>query len=345
MWCGTESPSPHPRREKSIASRTYQKRNLNRTEVDTVVDSTCPDCGSSESIYENGELVCTKCGLVLSDHRIDTGPEWRAFTADERDARARTGAPTSVAIHDKGLSTMIDWRDHDSTGKRFTASQRAQIYRLRKWQRRTRVHSSLERNLAQAMTELDRLASQMGLTKTIKENAASLYRKLILGRYVKSRSIDAMVGAAVYAACRLLEAPRSLEEIADHSRVAKKKLGASYRLLVTKLGIRMPVSEPANYIPRLVSDLGLPGEVQLKALEIIEQAKAKRGLVTGRDPRGLAAAALYMACQETKEKRVQRVIAKAAGTTEVTLRNRYRGLKEALDDMEVEPEDLVLQVV
>jgi transcription initiation factor TFIIB len=330
MWCGTKSPSPYPRREKRIASRTYQKRNLNRTEVDTVTDSTCPDCGSAESIYENGELVCTQCGLVLTDHRIDTGPEWRAFTADERNARARTGAPSSLAIHDKGLSTMIDWRDHDSTGKRFTASQRAQIYRLRKWQRRTRVHSSLERNLAQAMTELDRLASQMGLTKTIKENAASLYRKLILGRYVKSRSIDAMVGAAVYAACRLLEAPRSLEEIAEHSRVTKKKLGASYRLLVTKLGIRMPVSEPANYIPRLVSDLGLPGEVQQKALEIIEQAKASRGLVTGRDPRGLASAAIYIASILTNNRVTQRQIAQASGVTEVTIRNRYKELVSRL---------------
>ncbi|UCH05950.1 MAG: transcription initiation factor IIB [Candidatus Thorarchaeota archaeon] len=330
MWCGTESPSPDPRREKRIASRTYQKKNLNRTEVDTVADSTCPDCGSTESIYENGELVCTQCGLVLTDHRIDTGPEWRACTADEKNARARTGAPTSLAIHDKGLSTMIDWRDHDSTGKRFTASQRAQIYRLRKWQRRTRVHSSLERNLAQAMTELDRLSSQMGLTKTIKENAASLYRRLILGRYVKSRSIDAMVGAAVYAACRLLESPRSLEEIADHSRVGKKKLGASYRLLVTKLGIRMPVSEPANYVPRLVSDLGLPAEVQLKALEIIERAKASRGLVTGRDPRGLAAAAIYIASILTNNRVTQRQIAQASGVTEVTIRNRYKELVSRL---------------
>ncbi|MFW9800781.1 MAG: transcription initiation factor IIB, partial [Candidatus Thorarchaeota archaeon] len=261
----------------------------------------------------------------------DTGPEWRAFTSEERDARARTGAPSSVAIHDKGLSTMIDWRDRDATGTRFTASQRAQIYRLRKWQRRTRVHSSLERNLAQAMTELDRLASQMGLTKTLKESAASLYRKLIVGRYVRSRSIDAMVGAAVYAACRLMESPRSLEEIAQHSRVTKKKLGASYRLLVTKLGIRMPIMKPDNYVPRLVADLGLPGEVQKVALEILEKAKATRGLVTGRDPRGLASAAIYIASILTDNRVTQRQIAVAAGVTEVTIRNRYKELVSKLE--------------
>ncbi|MHA1925422.1 MAG: transcription initiation factor IIB [Candidatus Thorarchaeota archaeon] len=319
------------RREKKIASRTTQRKNLNNAKVESIVDSACPDCGSKETLWENGETVCTQCGLVLSDHRIDTGPEWRAFTAQEKDSRARTGAPASVAIHDKGLSTMIDWRDHDSSGRRFTASQRAQIYRLRKWQRRTRVHSSLERNLAQAMTELDRLASQMGLTRNIKELAATLYRKLILGRYVKSRSIDAMVGAAIYAACRIRKSPRSLDEISEYSRVHKKKMGASYRLLVTKLGLRMPVSEPANYVPRFISDLGLPGEVQSKALEILEQAKAAGGLVTGRDPRGLASAAIYIASILTDNRVTQRQIALAANVTEVTIRNRYKELVSRLE--------------
>lgn len=166
---------------------------------------TCPECGSHDIVQdtEKGEKICTGCGLVISDHRIDTGPEWRAFTSDEKDARSRTGAPTNYAIHDKGLSTMIDWRDHDSQGRRFSAKRRSEIYRMRKWQIRTRVHSSVDRNLAQAMTELDRLASQLGLSKSIKELAALLYRKLIVRRLARSRSIDAMVGAAIYAACRL----------------------------------------------------------------------------------------------------------------------------------------------
>ena len=94
----------------------------------------CPECGAVEVVRDNekGEVICAKCGLVLSDHRIDTGPEWRAFTSDERDSRSRTGAPASFGMHDKGLSTMIDWRDRDGKGGAFSAKQRAQIYRLRK---------------------------------------------------------------------------------------------------------------------------------------------------------------------------------------------------------------------
>jgi len=294
---------------------------------------TCSECGGTDIVQdlEKGERICAACGLVISDHRIDTGPEWRAFTADEKDARSRTGAPTNYAIHDKGLSTMIDWRDHDSQGKRFTAKKRSEIYRLRKWQIRTRVHSSVDRNLAQAMSELDRLSSQLGLTRSIKELAALLYRKLIIRRLARSRSIDAMVGASIYAACRLRSAPRSLEEISRHSRVSKKKIGQHYRLLVEKLGLRMPVSEPANYVPRFITQLGLPGKVQRRVLEILEDAKKQRSLITGRDPRGLAAAAIYIASILEDSRVTQRDIAMAAGVTEVTVRNRYKELVKRLN--------------
>ncbi len=311
-----------------MSSRSDKKQNKAK---DT--GFTCPECGSKEVVQdlEKGERICSSCGLVVSEHRIDHDPEWRAFTADEKDARSRAGAPTNYAIHDKGLSTMIDWRDHDSQGKRFSAKKRSEIYRLRKWQIRTRVHSSVDRNLAQAMSELDRLSSQLGLTKSIKELAALLYRKLIIRRLARSRSIDAMVGASIYAACRLRKAPRSLEEIARHSRVNRKKIGQHYRLLVEKLQIRMPISDPANYVPRFITELGLPGIVQQKVIEILEMAKTNRTLITGRDPRGLAAAAIYIASILTDHRVTQRDIAMAAGVTEVTVRNRYKELVQKLN--------------
>ncbi len=318
---------------KSVREKKTERVGVRRENVPDM-GFTCPECGGHELVQniEKGERTCASCGLVVSDHRIDTGPEWRAFTSDERDARSRAGAPTNMSIHDKGLSTTIDWRDYDSTGRRFTAKKRSEIYRLRKWQIRTRVHSSVDRNLAQAMAELDRLASQLGLAKSIKELAAMMYRKLVVKRLAKSRSIDAMVGAAVYAACRQRETPRSLEEIAHHSRVSKKKIGQHYRLLVEKLKIRMPISDPTNYVPRFIAQLRL-NEVegfQQKVFEILEEAKNKRTLVTGRDPRGLAAAAIYIASILLNHRVTQRDIAAAAGVTEVTVRNRYKELVQKL---------------
>ena len=314
-----------------MATSKVDETSREETIVETPV-FTCPECGGTEVVRDNekGEVICTTCGLVLSDHRIDTGPEWRAFTSDERDERARTGAPASFALHDKGLSTMIDWRDRDSKGAAFSAKQRAQIYRLRKWQIRTRVHSSLDRNLAQAMTEIDRLSSQLGLSQGLREHAARMYRKLIAGRLWRSRSIDATAAAAVYAACRHRGSPRSIEEIAEHSRESKKKISAHYRMLVTKLKIRMPISSPENYVPRFISDLGLPSEVQKTTMEILKAARKVRGLVTGRDPRGLAAAAIYIASIISDCRVTQRDISRVSGVTEVTIRNRYKELVSKL---------------
>jgi len=316
-----------------MSTNTLDEGRRNGIGIETAPKTSCPECGSVEVIRDNekGEVICAGCGLVLSDHRIDTGPEWRAFTSTERDSRSRTGAPASYAMHDKGLSTMIDWRDRDGKGASFSAAQRAQIFRLRKWQIRTRVHSSLDRNLAQAMTEIDRLSSQLGLSPALKEHAARMYRKLIAGRLWRSRSIDATAAAAVYAACRHRGSPRSVEEIAEHSREDKKKISAHYRMLVTKLKIRMPISSPEMYVPRFISELGLPREVQRTTMEILTRAKEVRGLVTGRDPRGLAAAAIYVAAIMNDCRVTQRDISAVSGVTEVTIRNRYKELVSKLE--------------
>jgi transcription initiation factor TFIIB len=180
------------------------------------------------------------------------------------------------------------------------------------------------------MTEMDRLSSQLGLSAGIRELSAMLYRKLIVGKRVKIRSIDATVAASIYAACRLRESPRSLAEIARFSPVSKKKIGAHYRTLAMKLKLRMPIPGPENYISRFITDLGLPGEVQRISIELIERAKEIHNLVSGRDPRGLAAAAIYIASIMTDERVTQRAIARTAGVTEVTIRNRYKELVSKL---------------
>jgi transcription initiation factor TFIIB len=134
----------------------------------------CPECNSGHLVrdYERGELICEECGLVIDDQFIDLGPEWRAFDVEQGEKRARTGAPMTYTIHDKGLSTEISWKNKDSYGKSIPTRNRAQLYRLRKWQRRIRVSNATERNLAFALSELDRMASAMGLPRNVRETAA-----------------------------------------------------------------------------------------------------------------------------------------------------------------------------
>lgn len=310
---------------------TKSKESPSETQVEC-----CSECGSSAVVEDvsRGERVCGGCGLVLSDHRIDTGAEWRAFSSEESDARSRVGAPIRYSVHDKGLSTVIDWRDRDTAGKKLSPTRRSEIYRLRKWQIRSRVHSSMDRNLAQAMSELERLSSQLGIPAPIRERAALLYRKSIQKKLVRGRSIEAMVAATLYAACRMQQKPRPLDEVADSSRVDRKKLGQCYRLLTRSLSIKIPLSNPVDYISRFASQLSLSSPVQLRTVEILQQSR-ELGLTIGRDPLGLAAAAIYVASIMLDERRTQREIAEVARVTEVTVRNRYKEIvrKLGIDSM------------
>jgi transcription initiation factor TFIIB len=292
----------------------------------------CPGCGGTKLVrdYERAELVCASCGLVIYDKIMDVGPEWRAFDQEQRDKRGRVGAPMTYTIHDKGLSTMIDWRDRDSHGKDLTPKRRAQIYRLRKWQRRIRVSDATERNLAFALSELDRMASHLGLPRNVRETAAVIYRRAVEERLIRGRSIEGVAAAALYAACRECKVPRTLDEIAEVSRVGKKEIGRSYRFITRELLMHLRPTSPIDYVPRFGSELGLSGEVQSKAIELLKEA-SKKGLTSGRGPTGVAAAAIYIASVLCGERRTQRDVAEVARVTEVTVRNRYKELCEKLN--------------
>src|ERR671936_2948699 len=292
----------------------------------------CPECNSGHLAfdYERGELICEECGLVLNDQMIDQGPEWRAFDVEQGEKRARTGAPMTMLIHDKGLSTMIGWKNKDSYGKSIPTRNRAQLYRLRKWQRRIRVSNATERNLAFALSELDRMASGMGLPRNVRETAAMIYRRAVTKNLIRGRSIEGVAAAALYAACRQCNVPRTLDEIADASRVSRKEIGRTYRFIARELKLKLMPTSPIDYIPRFCSELKLSGEIQAKTADILKQA-ADRELTSGRGPTGIAAAAIYIACILAGERRTQREVAEVAGVTEVTIRNRYKELAEKLD--------------
>ena len=292
----------------------------------------CPECGSTHLSrdHSRAELVCKNCGLVIDEDLIDYGPEWRAFDSDQREKRARTGAPMTYTIHDKGLSTMIGWKNRDSYGKSIPTRNRAQLYRLRKWQRRIRISNSTERNLATALSALDRMASGMGLPRTVRETAAMIYRKAVLKKLIRGRSIEGVSAAALYAACRQCNVPRTLDEISNASSMSRKDIGRTYRYITRELGLKLMPTSPQDYISRFCSELKLSADVQAKTLDILQEV-TRQELTSGRGPTGIAAASLYIASVLCGERRTQREVAETAGVTEVTIRNRYKELAEKLD--------------
>jgi transcription initiation factor TFIIB len=292
----------------------------------------CPECTSKNLVhdYDSGETICGDCGLVLYEQMLDKGPEWRAFTLQEKASRSRVGLPTSYSIHDKGLSTTISQVDRDAYGRKLPLSTRLQMWRLRKWQIRSRVHSSIDRNLAQAMSELDRLSGKVSISPSIKERAALIYRKSLDKGLVRGRSISAIAAASLYAACRKSGAPRTLREIAEASLVSKKDVSRCYRLLLQELDFQMPISDALTYVSKIAQTCGISGRTQGAAIAILAEAKRKR-FSAGKDPMGMASAALYIACLMHNEKITQKDIADASGVTEVTVRNRYKALKRQLN--------------
>jgi transcription initiation factor TFIIB len=292
----------------------------------------CPECLSKNLVhdYDSGETICGDCGLVLYNQTLDKGPEWRAFTLQEKASRSRVGAPASYSIHDKGLSTTISQIDRDAFGRKLPISTRLQMWRLRKWQIRSRVHSSFDRNLAQAMTELDRLSSVVHIPSSIKEKAAVIYRRALDKGLVRGRSINSIIAASIYASCRGSGTPRTLRDISEASLVNRKDVARCYRLLLKELEFHMPIADPLTYISKIAEKNGISGKSQGVAIAILREGRRKR-FVAGKDPMGLAAASLYIACLQNNEKITQKDIAEAAGVTEVTVRNRYKSLKKQLN--------------
>ncbi|HUS77975.1 MAG TPA: TFIIB-type zinc ribbon-containing protein [Patescibacteria group bacterium] len=295
----------------------------------------CSNCGSSNIIrdLEAGEEICGDCGLVLREAILDERPEWRAFNEAERKSRQRVGIASSLTMFDKGLSTSFNGL-RDGRGKQLDLETIDRMNRLRRYDNRSKLDDTHARNLSIAMAELDRVIATLHLPDTIRKQAALTYRKALKQDLIRGRSIDAFVVASIYAACRAHRVPRSLKSIAKASTREYSEVSRTYRLLIRELDLRMPVDDPMKFVSGIASKLKLKRQAEQHAVEILREAKRRQGL-SGKDPQGVAAAALYMACQTVKEKRIQKEVAAAAGTTEVTLRNRLKGLMEILGDSEI----------
>ncbi|MEM0001279.1 MAG: transcription initiation factor IIB [Desulfurococcaceae archaeon] len=316
--------------EESVSNNTE----LNKSPQEQGKDNKSK-CPPDKIVYDvaRAEYICLETGEVIEDRVIDDRAEWRAFTPEEREKRARTGGPITPTVHDMGFTTAIDYSDRDASGHTLI-NKKYQLYKLRKWQARTRILTSVERNLAQAMNELDRLADLLNLPTYIREEAAKIYREAVDKGLVRGRSIESVIAAAIYLACRLRKLPRTLDEIEEYSRVSRKEIARCYRLLLRELSIKVTTSDPADFVPRISHALGLSGAVVRTAIEILNKAR-EAGVLGGKDPVGLAAAAVYLACEKLGEERSQKEIANVAGVTEVTVRNRCRELMKVLS-MEVE---------
>ncbi len=308
-----------PTRQKARDEQTEQEQTEQEGEL------SCPECESSTLVRssDESEVSCEDCGLIIEEETIDRGPEWRAFNQSERDSKSRVGAPTTQTMHDKGLTTTIDWKNKDAYGRSLSSDKRNQMNRLRKWQERIRTKDAGERNLQFALSETDRMASALGVPRSVREVASVLYRRALDEDLIRGRSIEGVATSTLYAACRMEGIPRSLDEVAAVSRVERMEIGRTYRYISQELSLEMEPVDPKKYVPRFCSELDLSEEVEAKTNEIIDTT-AEKGMLSGKSPTGYAAAAIYASALLCNEKKTQKDVADVAQVTEVTIRNRYQ---------------------
>ncbi|KEQ56783.1 Transcription initiation factor IIB protein [Marine Group I thaumarchaeote SCGC AAA799-E16] len=292
-------------------------------------ETKCPRCGKNTLVtdVESQEIFCSKYGMVINEKTNDTRPE-RSFS-DSPVNKSHTGDKTSLMRHDRGLSTVINPLDRDSSGTPLSASMKSSLKRMRQWDNRSRVKSNDERNLQQALLELTKIKEKLSLPDAVAEKASYIYRKALEKKLIRGRSIVSLVAACLYAACRESETPRTLSEVATTIGIKRKEISATYRLIFRELDLKMPVVDSVSCIAKIASNAKVSEKAKRRAVKILKHAE-KQNALAGKHPMGVAASALYIACISTQENQTQKDIADAAGITEVTIRNRCKSLREIL---------------
>lgn len=296
--------------------------------VDEIAD--CPECGSDRLVrdYARGELLCDACGLVLTDKQIDQGPEWTAYDSEERQKLSRTGTPRNYTSQPFNLTTVIPASNRDSRGNAIPAREVEKFYRMRRLQHHSGHSRPGERSLPETLRVLDRVSSLLELPRSIREEAGFICKKALEKGFLRGRSIEALVAAAVYTACRMSGVPRTLEETSSVTRLPKKAVAKAYGALARTLQLRVPQAKPVDYISRFCSELGLGTGVETEARRILKEIDDTDGSLS-LSPIGTSAAAIYLASLACGERRPQKAIARVAGVSEVTLRNRFQLVNKA----------------
>jgi transcription initiation factor TFIIB len=296
---------------------------------------TCPECGGRlANDPEHGERACVECGLIVDVEEIDRGAEWTAYSSEERDEKSRVGSPTTPTMHDKGLSTEIDWRDQDARGNQLSSRQRQKMSRLRMWHSRSQTEGAQDRNLRHGLGEIDRMASALGLPQSVRETASVIFRRVIGENLLIGRSVEGTSGAALYAAMRQSDLVRSLDDIATVARIDKQKIGRTYRYINRELTLESEPPDPTDHLPRFCSQLDLSPKTEHMSRELLETAvETEENYLSGKNPVGLAAAAVYAGALLTDEKVTQKAVSDVASISEVTIRNRYQELLELHEDV------------
>ncbi len=292
----------------------------------------CEQCKGYTVIFDmvSSEYVCSSCGCVANDKFFNSENSAGYLGQSGFSDRSRTGLPESLAIHHKGLSTLIGLGDTDARGKALEPAQRMKMQRLRTWNNRSQLNDSISRNLEKALKFLNNFGDKLYLSQAVMESAAYIYRKAAIKKLAKGRSTLGLVGAALYAACRETATPKTISDVATVCNLSSKDVMSHYKLILRELSLQMPVLHGPDYVTLIANRLDLSEKTKREALKIYSEVQQNR-ISIGKNPRALAGAVIYLASQSCNEFLRQVEICQVADISTVSLRKRCKEIKSNLE--------------
>jgi transcription initiation factor TFIIB len=294
--------------------------------------SRCPECGSPKIEMDKyrGEIICADCGIVHMGNAIDMGPEWSSFQRDNGSRPERTGPASDINKMKTPEMTIISFTDKDHYGNSIPSTTRAQIYRMRRWQRRIRTYNVEKKNLIKGYHEIEIISQALEVKRPVIELAKEHYKRAAELMMVQGRGVECVALASVYIACRENGSPRSFNEIMKDYNVTRRDLIRTFRKMVRDMGIRTEHTRPMDFLERFCDRLKLNQSTRKKAEEMIEELERK-AYTTGKDPAGVTASCIYISTLITGQTRTQDEISKVSRVTEVTIRKRYKEIISILE--------------
>ena len=221
------------------------------------------------------------------------------------------------------LDTVISFRDGGSGIARELqrAASRSQSSRS-------------ERNMLQAFRDISSWCDQFSLPKTISDIAKQLYKRADEEKLLRGKSLDAVIAACIFIACRQAHVPRTFREMCTLTHVPKKTLGQCYKTLEkafnlaagagqttqnTRADPGATATNPQDLLARYCNHLGLPHLVQSTASEIILAGK-ERAFTDGRSPISIASGSIYFTTQLLGVPMPMKELCDVAGVSESTVK-------------------------
>ncbi|MGH1521431.1 MAG: transcription initiation factor IIB [Nitrosopumilus sp.] len=276
---------------------------------------------------ERGEIICGGCGIILMQNMSDLSNGNNSYTQENFMNMTRTGAPTSLTIHDRGLSTVIGM-NRDSSGTLLSNQIKYEFKRLRTWDQRSKSRKTA--SLSKAFTLMNGIKTKLGIPNNVVETAAYIYRKIVNAKLTRGRTMISLVSASLYAACRENNIPRTLDDIAKAGNVERKILSRDLRTIIKRLGLNLNQYDITSFISKISNNMNLKEKTKRDAIEILQRCEKKQ-IIAGKHPVAQAAASLYISCLINGEKISQRKFSIESGISDVTIRNRVTLIRKIIN--------------